>query len=254
LERRINFQAADERQGNIKMQQLEEYVSLLKQLVRLQGKLIQSFETIVRIKPRPEFLSQDFMEKIAQSGQNVSKIVGSWSEYSICYDMMLWIEPVEGFVQLEQEIWIYQLHGQTEITFKRLPSDMEIEEIEALKRNDKKVWQNLPLTELLTVDVAYLEGGRVDGVRAWSVYLFAKTVGSDFGKHDLGDHREMLKELVEKGILLPAPQEIPSLFPWVRPGGEHTYYVFGSGVEKSCLTNPNLFKPSAKLHLIVVSV
>ncbi|MFC1976631.1 hypothetical protein ACFLXQ_09545 [Chloroflexota bacterium] len=220
----------------IEMQQVEAYVSLLKQLVKLQGELIQVFEATVKIKPRPEYLPQDFVEKITQPEQNVSKIVGSWSEHSIFYDMMWWIEPVEGFVLLEEEIWVYQLHGQTEITFKRLPSSLDVEEIEALKRGNKKAWQNLPLTELLTVDVAYLEGGRVDGVRAWSVYLFAESVGSKLGKLDLDEHRETLKKLVEKDVLLPAPEEIPSLFPWLRPGGEHTYYVFGSGVEKKLPT------------------
>jgi hypothetical protein len=209
--------------------------------VSLQQKLVRTFEATVRIDIESIDLTHapeiyGYLKESVQHGCTISEIVGRWPEHLFFYDILFWVKPTEGFVELEGENWIYQQHGRSEIAFKRLPSGLDVENVEALKKGNEDAWQRLPLRDLLTVDVTYLEGGRTDGVRAWSVCLFVESVGSRLGSITLDKHRELLKRLVKEGILLPAPvlepKGAPSPIYDLRPGRDDRYFVFATKSEK----------------------
>jgi hypothetical protein len=190
--------------------QAEKYLEFLKSMRSLREKLIDVFEKTVNIQPFPSFIDQlrktftgaddNFLERL-KSGRP-----DDLTDNAI--PMIAWIKPRRGIIQVENCYWQYFLHDSNEVGFQKLPAGIEVELLRAaLQADDTKAVQDILMSEkdtteiLPNLDVTYLQGGRTDGFRAWAVYLYTNSVGSEFSKLDNYEHENLLRELIDEGVL-----------------------------------------------------
>lgn len=201
---------------------LEEYFLLVKHLVNLQQKLIQTFEMKAQVSPRlldalPKL--RDKLKNVIKPGQAISQIFSIWPDDIGVLPLIAWVKPNRGFVQFEHQNWFFNLHGQVEISFLGLPSqlNLNVEDFEESTVIDRL--RNLPGGP--SVEVEYLRGGRTDGVSAWSMLVFSQSIGSKISDLSQSDHERLLEELVRSGFLY--------LWPTISVG-QGDYFVLNTGL------------------------
>jgi hypothetical protein len=185
----------------------ENYHILLKQLVNLQKRLLQVFETSVEVVPPPvEFLDRFEAGKLKNAiirDLSITEILRSWPVGISVFPLVTWVRPRKGIVELERQIWFFSVHGHLEITFIRLPVEIEEEKIKALRSGEVEVL--LGLSGLgPEIEAAYFGKGRKDGVSVQAMYLFARSSNSQLTDLSEGEHEELLEELVRQGFLVRA--------------------------------------------------
>lgn len=191
-------------------EQVKEYHVFLRQLVDLQQKLIQAFEAEIKIVPLSltfpgEFRSQ--IEGIVRPGRSISQVLRDWPDEITILPLHAWIKPRKGIVQLKGQNWLFEVHGSSQVSFIGLPSGLDMDIIECLKRGQTDV-----LTDVQgcgpQVEVVYLKGGRTDGVSAWSAWSFIRSKAVVRLQGDVSsqsDHQRLLEKLVIEESLIPYP-------------------------------------------------
>lgn len=189
------------------MQEQKEYLALLKELVGLQLKLARTFEAEVTVMP----LSSDFpvdirdkLKNVIKAGLSVSQVLSAWPDGVGVVPLRIWIKPTRGTIELEGRNWFFDVHGLMQIYFLGLPSELDTNVLESLKTGKSDAFVTSPGYGP-NVEVQYLKGGRVDSVSAWSVSLFAESIGSSLGNLAQSDHEAFLKQLVDEGVLFTWP-------------------------------------------------
>jgi hypothetical protein len=187
---------------------IEQYKELLRQLLDLQQKLIQAFEAEVELIP----LSSDFIDAfgselndIVKDGRSISQIVQAWPSQISGLSLLLFVKPRKGVIQLDEQNWLYNIHGSTQVSFISLPSGLDEEVLEQIRKGKTDALIDLP-NGGLDVEIQYLKEGRTDCVSAWSVWVFANSVGSNMGNLSLLEHENLLEKLAREGFLTRLPQ------------------------------------------------
>ncbi len=190
--------------------QIEEYRKLLRRLVSLQEKLIQVFERNVQAIPLlpgfpDEFRSQ--LEGVIKPDHSITQILHEWPNDTTAIPLFAWVKPIKGVVQLEEQSWLFEVHGASQVSFSGLPTGLDTEIMEHLKSGKTDILIGRQAQGGLSVEVEYLQGGRTDGVSAWSVSVFASSSPSPLSELSRSDHEHLLEELVTEGFLLPWPHQ-----------------------------------------------
>jgi hypothetical protein len=199
--------------------EIEEYRALLVQLVSLQRKLVQVFERNVQVIPLlsgfPDELRSQF-EDIIKPGHSITQILRGWPNDTAAIPLFAWVKPIKGVVQLEEQSWLFEVHGASQVSFSSLPTGLDTEIMDHLKRGKTDILIGKQAQGGLRVEVEYLQGGRTDGVSAWSVFVFAYSSPPPLSELSRSDHEHLLGKLVTKGFLLPWPHQ---------PAGGDRYFV-----------------------------
>lgn len=191
-----------------KQQKQEEYHKLLRQLVNLQQKLLQVFETEIEVVPPPgllEKLAGGKLKDIIIPKYSVTEILGAWPEKIPVLPLVTWIVPRVGVVELEDQNWFFNVHGCLEIQFVWLSPQLDQMVLSTLKAGRMDVLKNLPEYGP-EVEATYFGRGRTDGISAYSVHIFAASTGSIFGHLSEEEHKSLLEEMVEQGIIEHLPE------------------------------------------------
>jgi hypothetical protein len=181
---------------------LGEYRILLKRFVDLQQKLVEAFESAVEIVP-PSNLPDPFcgVESIMKPEYSISEILRTWPSSVPVLPFLVWVRPRVGVLQLEDNNWMFNIHGAMEIQFVGLPSELEETKLESLHKGEMDVLLNIPGCGPV-VELMYYEMGQVYGLTTWSAYGFVQSVDSPMGTLSLSDHGTLLKKLVREGFLI----------------------------------------------------
>lgn len=189
----------------MKKHALENYLSLLKQLVDLQRRLFHRFEVTVKIRPISSKLANvveggDQISQIINPKHTVSKILRDWPVEVPWITMIIWAYPRVGVMEFEEGAWLFIMHGTMEVRFAKLSSELDRSTLRSLKNGNLEVLQNVSMLETV-VEAEYDADGRIDGITEQSAYEFATSTGSEFAELSEEDHRKRLEELVEPGFL-----------------------------------------------------
>jgi hypothetical protein len=210
-------------------QQIEQYLRLLKALIDLQQKLVSTLEAVVKFEPIPEYCAE-----FVDPQRTISEIMRDWPDRIMFPHLFQWIKPSQGIIQLQESYWHFYLHGVSDVRFRQLPSNLDIEVLQACREGRTDFLSSLFSTltpdttseRLLEVDVTYVTKGRTDSVRAWAVYLFAQSLGGNLSWLNQQQHQELLEKLVEKKVLQPILPEVLTPLPGLGPGEDDRYFAF----------------------------
>jgi hypothetical protein len=132
--------------------------------------------------------------------------------------LFVWVRPRIGVVRLEEQPWLFHLHGSSQVSFMALPSDLDRQVIEVLKEGRLDVLDDLQGGGP-SVEVVYLDGGRSDAMSVWSVSVFAQSFRPSASALAESDHERLLEDLAGEGFLLPWPDS---------PAGGDRYFVLAA--------------------------
>jgi hypothetical protein len=186
-------------------EQIEEYRVLLKQLVSLKQKLVQVFEAKVEVSPLPPDFPDELrrvLKHVVIPGRSVTQVLQLWPTDIGIVPLFVWVGPRTGIVRLEEQNWLFHLHGSSQVSFSGLPSNLDMQVIEALEEGKMNTLVGSQGGGP-NVEVVYLKGGRSDVVSAWSVSVFAQSIRSSVSALFQSDHELLLEDLVREGFLLP---------------------------------------------------
>jgi hypothetical protein len=196
---------------------MREYSEFLKRLVNLQSQLIQvleeDVETVEILYDLPEQIKSK-VNNIIRSYPEISRILRFWPTEVSRIPLHIWVTPKKGDFQKEEQSWHFDIHGFAQVSFIALSTEAS-EEVEIIKTDENNLVPGLPSTS--NVEVTYLEGGRFDGISAWSVFQFTQTTNSKFGNLSQIEHEALLENLANEEVL----QRWPSWGP-----GADRYYIF----------------------------
>jgi hypothetical protein len=193
-------------QGSIMQEYLEEYRTLLKRFVDLQQKLTEAFELAIEIVP-PSNLPDPFrkVESIIKPECSISEILDAWPSNVPLFPFLVWVRPRVGVLQLEDNNWMFNIHGAMEIQFVGLPPELEKTKLESLQKGEMDVLRTVPGCGPV-VESTYYEVGRVYGLTAWSALVFVQSVDSRMSALSLSDHENLVEKLVQEEFLISYPE------------------------------------------------
>ncbi len=181
----------------------EEYDKLIEKVLNLKQKLFQAFEAEIEIAFDPGLLELENYKKlkdVLKPGRLVSEILHIWPIDVEIIPLVVWTKPRNGIFHYEGQNWFFAIHGFLEVRFYGLPSELEDSVLQRLKAGEIGVLRDLPECRPV-LSAAYLRNGRTDGISDQLMYDFAQSIGSKFAELSEKDHEELLKEMVQKGIL-----------------------------------------------------
>jgi len=181
-------------------QGIEAYRDLVARLVDFQRTVIPSFETQVKIGPLPKGFAIVRGSGRQDTKQPLSRWLRDLPPETKSIPLAALVRPRRGIFDLEFKRWLFQIHGSIQVSFLSLPSSLDAQALKQLEVAKSEALVGYA-GESVCVDVQYLQGARIDGVSAWSVFIFAASRDSYVRRLSYGEHQQHLEALVLEGFL-----------------------------------------------------
>ena len=181
------------------------YLAMLDELKSLQEGLVRAFESRVKTIPLLSHIAAKFngkLDNIVSSEYSISQVLGIWPDDIAILPLFVWVQPTRGIVRFKAQNWLFDIHGSLQVYFTSLPLDLDVREIDFSEMDDRDKLVYLPGSGP-NIEVQYLRGGRFDGICAWSVSEFAKSIGCWASTLSQFEHERILEKLVQEGFLHP---------------------------------------------------
>lgn len=162
------------------MSLLKPYLDKLQLYQNLQISLTSVLNSMLTLKPT---IKSDY--SFAPTETSIPNQIKHWPEGTpILLPLPLWVEPQQGTVELDSEVWRFLFHGSQGLSFINVNSEQE-------------------------VSIEYTVEGDI-GITEWTTQVFLES--SNFNEPNtyklISQHKKLFKELIELGYLVEVPPKI----------------------------------------------
>ncbi len=190
-------------------EEFEDYHIFLTGLVKLQHGLILKFEAETQIIQLPADFPQMFdvnrLNNIIKPEYSISEILRAWPSDILRVPLPAWVRPRIGVFEYEDKNWLFVLRAPMNIRFIALPIDIAPKTLNFLRAGKVSVLQDIATNEL-TIDTWYSEDGHFDEISPESVHVFAQSTQSKLSPLSESEHKQILENLTDKGLLAHSPK------------------------------------------------
>ncbi len=180
--------------------QTQHYLHLLQDLSGLQEKLAHAVETQVKVVTLPQaHLDMEASPQGAiRPGRTISQVWQRWPSSQPILPWPIWIKPTRGLLLQEDQGWLFDFHGKGQLSMLSFPLELAREVQGRLESAGFEALHGLCVPASSDVEITYLKGGQTHSVDRWSAYMFARSIGSQFGELTEADHAQLLASLAEQ--------------------------------------------------------